>query len=59
LFLGRYLVDHDVANALSHAASSVYGVLKKTKSLNAPELALIAAQNEFNSPSQIFLSEVL
>ncbi|MFM8607534.1 MAG: pyridoxal kinase PdxY [Hyphomicrobiales bacterium] len=59
LFLGRYLVDHDVAKALSHAASSVYGVLKKTKSLNAPELALIAAQDEFKSPSQIFLPEVL
>lgn len=59
LFLGRYLVDHDVAKALSQAASSVYGVLKKTKYLNAPELALIAAQDEFQSPAQIFSPEVL
>ena len=59
LFLGRYLLDHNVTNALSHAAASVYGVLKKTKSMNAPELALIAAQDEFKSPSQIFLPEVL
>lgn len=59
LFLGRYLSDHNVANALSHAAASVYGVLKKTKSMDAPELALIAAQDEFDSPSQIFSSEAL
>lgn len=57
LFLGSYLIDRDGASALSHAASAVFGVLHKTKAMNAPELALIAAQDEIISPSHIFTPE--
>lgn len=57
LFLGSYLIDRDVAGALSHAASAVFGVLAKTRDLASPELALIAAQDEIISPSHIYSPE--
>lgn len=57
LFLGSYLIDRNIADALSHAASSVFGVLVKTKAMNMSELALIAAQDEIFSPSRIFRPE--
>lgn len=57
LFLGNYLKDRDVAAALSHAASAVFGILQKTKAMDRRELALIAAQGEIMSPSRIFLPE--
>lgn len=57
LFLGRYVLDHAIAAALSQAASTVFGILEKTARLNLPELALIAAQDEIVSPSHHFLPE--
>lgn len=57
LFLGRYLIAHDIASALSHAASSVFSILETTKRLASPELALIAAQDELITPSQFFRPE--
>lgn len=57
LFLGSYLIDRDIATALSHAASAVFGILEKTQALNVRELALIAAQDEIISPSIIFTPE--
>jgi pyridoxine kinase len=57
LFLGRYLIDHDIATALSHAASAVFGILAKTQAMDVRELAIIAAQDDIISPSQIFTPE--
>jgi pyridoxine kinase len=57
LFLGSYLIDRDVAAALSHAASSVFGILDRTRATRSPELALIAAQDEITSPMHSFRPE--
>lgn len=57
LFLGSYLIDHDIASALCHAASSVFGVLDKTRAVNSPELVLVAAQDEIVLPSHVFTPE--
>jgi pyridoxine kinase len=57
LFLGSYLIERDIGSALSHAASTVFGVLMKTRDQSSPELALIAAQDEIILPSHIFHPE--
>lgn len=57
LFLGSYLIDRDIAAAFSHAASSVFGILDRTRATRSPELALIAAQDEITSPTHSFRPE--
>jgi pyridoxine kinase len=54
LFFFHFLKEESVAKALSLAASSVFGVLQKTKETGAREIALIAAQDEFVNPSRVF-----
>jgi pyridoxine kinase len=53
LFLCHYLRSGDVAEALARATSSVFGLLKR--SLDATEIALIAAQDELVAPSDMFV----
>jgi pyridoxine kinase len=59
LFFHHWLETHEVAAALSRAASSVYAVVKATLESGSRELSLIAAQEEFTSPSQLFDAETV
>lgn len=59
LFLAHYLVTRSPAEALSRAASSVHGLLRRTMIGGGKELALVAAQEEFVRPTQIFVPQVL
>ena len=45
------------AEALSAAASSVHGLLRRTAEAGAPELLTIAAQDEFVAPGTVFPAE--
>jgi pyridoxine kinase len=54
LFFAHYLRGGSAADALSRAASSVFGVLRHTAEANSREILLIDAQDELVNPSQIF-----
>jgi len=54
LFFTHYLREESAAAALSKAASSIYGLLKKTKEAGSREILTVAAQDEFVTPSQVF-----
>lgn len=57
LFFTHYLRERSAAAALSKAASSVYGLLKRTKEAGSREILTVAAQDEFVAPSQVFAPE--
>jgi pyridoxine kinase len=57
LFFHHWLETHSTREALSRAASSVYAVVKTTLDSGSRELALIAAQDEFTKPSQLFTAQ--
>jgi pyridoxine kinase len=59
LFFAHYLREGRIAVALSRATSSVYGVLRKTAEVGAPEIQVVAAQEEIVSPSEVFEVEEL
>jgi pyridoxine kinase len=59
LFFVHYLETRDAAEALSRAASSVYGVLKRTAEAGSREILTVSAQDEFVDPSQRFEAEAL
>jgi pyridoxine kinase len=59
LFLLHYLRTGSAAEALSAAASAIFGVLKRTAAAGANEMLLVEAQNELVNPSQVFRSEPL
>ena len=54
LFFTHYLREESAAAALSKAASSIYGLLKRTKEAGSREILTVAAQDEFVTPSQVF-----
>ncbi len=54
VFLARLLRSGDVPTALAETAAAVFGVLRITIELGRSELALVQAQDELVSPSQIF-----
>jgi pyridoxine kinase len=54
LFFAHYLRTNALAQALSAAASSVFGVLKRTAEKGAREILLVEAQQEIVAPSRIF-----
>ena len=54
LFLGRYLMRRDLADALDRATSSVHAVIIRSAAAGARELALIAAQDELVEPRRRF-----
>jgi pyridoxine kinase len=54
LFLARWLQTRSAADALSRAASSVFGLLARTEAARSREILLVDAQEEFVAPSQIF-----
>lgn len=57
LFFVHYLETKSAAEALSRAASSVYGLLKRTSEAGSREILSIAAQDEFVAPSTRFEAE--
>src|SRR4051812_34566908 len=54
LFFAHYLRIGSAADALSRAASSIFGVLKRTAEAGSREILLIEAQDEFVNPGQVF-----
>jgi pyridoxine kinase len=59
LFFHHWLETRDTREALSSAASAVYAVVKATMAAGSRELDLIAAQDEFTKPSQLFAAEAV
>ena len=59
LFFAHHLRTGSAAQALSRAASSVFGVLKRTADAGSREILLIDAQDEFVNPSRVFPAEPL
>ncbi|CAH1665124.1 pyridoxal kinase PdxY [Chelatococcus asaccharovorans] len=59
LFFVHYLRTGSAAEALSLAASSVHGLLKRTAAEGSREILLVAAQDEFVKPSQRFTAELV
>ena len=59
LFTAHYLRAGSAGEALSKAASAVYGILAKTLQAGSREILLIAAQDELVKPTQMFEAEAL
>jgi len=59
LFFAHYLRSVNVGEALTRAASSVFGILAETAVAGAREIQLVAAQDEITSPSRLFEAESL
>ncbi len=59
LFFFHLLSAHSSAEALSHAASSIFGLMQRTKAANSREILLVAAQDEFVNPTRRFRAEKL
>ena len=59
LFLAHWLDTGSASDALSRAAASVYGLLKATEDAGSREILLVAAQDEFVSPTHTFEVEEL
>lgn len=57
LFFAHYLRSGKIDQALSCAASSIFGILSKTVEAGSREIQLIAAQDEIVSPSRRFEAE--
>jgi pyridoxine kinase len=57
LFFVHYLETRNAGEALARAASSVYGLLKRTADAGSREILLIAAQDEFVAPTTRFEAE--
>ncbi|GGK29385.1 pyridoxal kinase PdxY [Deinococcus malanensis] len=54
LFFGHYLQSGSPAQALSLSMSALYGLLDLTHRTGTREIQLVAAQNEFAQPTQVF-----
>ena len=59
LFCAHYLRSGRIDEALSRAASAMFGVLSKTAEAGAPEIQLVLAQDEIVSPGRMFEAERL
>lgn len=59
LFFFHILQTGSTAEALSRAASSVFGMLKRTKEARSREILLVAAQEEFVRPTRLFAAEAV
>lgn len=59
LFFFHLLKTRSAAEALSHAASSIFGIMQRTREANTREILLIAAQEEFVNPTRRFRAEKL
>jgi pyridoxine kinase len=59
MFFAHYLRTGKIEEALSRAGSAIFGVLSKTVEIGAPEIQLIAAQDEIVNPGRVFEAEQL
>jgi pyridoxine kinase len=59
LFFAHYLRTGKIDEALSRAGSAVHGLLAKTAEVGAPEIQIVAAQQEIVEPSTVFEAERL
>lgn len=59
LFFAHYLRNGKIDEALSRAASGVFGVLVKTAEAGTREIQLVAAQDEILQPSHLFEAKAL
>ncbi len=59
LFFVSLLQHRSVPDALAHAASAIFGLLRRTAEAGSRELAMVAAQDEFVRPSRIFVPEAM
>ena len=57
LFLFHRLRWDDSRLALSAATSSVYGLLRRTAEEKSREILTVAAQEEFVTPSRVFMAQ--
>lgn len=57
LFLFHRLKSGSASTALAAAASSIYGLLRRTSEAASREILTVAAQEEFVAPSRVFLAE--
>jgi pyridoxine kinase len=57
LFLAHLLRSGSPAEALGAAAASVFGLLARTEAAGSREILLVAAQDEYVSPSRTFAVE--
>jgi pyridoxine kinase len=54
LFLAHWLATRSAAEALGRAAASVFGLLRMTAEASSREILLVAAQDEYVSPTRTF-----
>jgi pyridoxine kinase len=54
LFLAHWLDTRSAEQALGRAAASVFGLLQRTEDAGSREILLVAAQDEFVSPTRTF-----
>lgn len=59
IFFAHYLRGENIGEALSRAASGIFGVLAQTAEAGSREIQFVAAQNEIVSPSRLFEAEAL
>jgi pyridoxine kinase len=59
LFFFHYITTRSVSPALSRAASSLFGILRRTAAAGSRELLLIDAQDELVRPTESFVAEPL
>ncbi|MGH6725462.1 MAG: pyridoxal kinase PdxY [Pseudolabrys sp.] len=59
MFFAHYLMSGKIDEALSRAGSAIFGVLTKTLEAGAPEIQVVAAQQEIVEPSKLFKAEQL
>jgi pyridoxine kinase len=57
IYFAHFLRTRSTAEALSLAASSIFGVLRRTADAGSREILLIEAQEEFVKPSRLFKPE--
>jgi pyridoxine kinase len=57
LFFFHWLRSGSAGEALSRAASSVFGILRRTAEAGAREMLLIDAQDELTSPGRVFAAQ--
>jgi len=59
MFCAHYLRSGNIGGPLSSAASAMFGILSKTAELGAPEIQIVAAQDEIVNPARAFEAERL
>ncbi|MGY1828460.1 MULTISPECIES: pyridoxal kinase PdxY [unclassified Blastococcus] len=57
LFLAHWLATRSAAEALGRSAASVFGLLQRTEDARSREILMVAAQDEFVSPTRTFTVE--